>query len=69
MTSAALVRTFAAATLLAASAAAPLRAEDGYDLWLRYRPIADQARLGEYRAAFTSIVVEGTAPSLRPVRD
>ena len=69
MTSAALVRTFAVAALVAASAASPLRAEDGYDLWLRYRPIADQARLGEYRAAFTQIVVQGTAPSLRPVRD
>ena len=28
--------------------------EDGYDLWLRYRRVADAARLAEYRAAYRS---------------
>ena len=43
--------------------------EDGYDLWLRYRLVADAARLAEYRAAITNIVVEGDSPTLRAARD
>jgi alpha-glucuronidase len=43
--------------------------EDGYDLWLRYRPVADASRLAEYRAAITAIVIEGDSPTLRAVRD
>jgi alpha-glucuronidase len=47
--------------------AAPARAEDGYDLWLRYRPMeaADQAR---YRPLATAIVSEGNSPSLGAAR-
>jgi alpha-glucuronidase len=66
---AALARTLALLALLAAGAATPLRAEDGYELWLRYRLVADQARLREYRDAFSHVVVEGNAATLRPVRD
>ena len=43
--------------------------EDGYDLWLRYRLVADASRLAEYRAAITSIVIEGDSPTLRAARD
>ncbi len=43
--------------------------EDGYDLWLRYRLVADASRLAEYRAAITDIVIEGDSPTLRAVRD
>jgi alpha-glucuronidase len=45
------------------------RAEDGYDLWLRYPRVSDPARLAEYRAAATQIVVGGDSPSLRAARD
>ena len=45
------------------------RAEDGYDLWLRYRLVADAARLAEYRAAIRRLVVEGDSPTLRAARD
>jgi alpha-glucuronidase len=45
------------------------RAEDGYDLWLRYPRVSDPARLAEYRAAATQIVVAGDSPSLRAARD
>ncbi|MBN2351106.1 MAG: alpha-glucuronidase [Spirochaetales bacterium] len=40
--------------------------EDGFELWLRYRPIADPARLAEYRGAVTAIMVEnrGSSPTL-----
>src|SRR5256885_16666871 len=52
-------------------AAAPPRpaAEDGYDLWLRYRLVGDSGRLAEYRAALTHLVVEGDSPTLRAARD
>jgi len=48
---------------------APLRAEDGYDLWLRYRRIDDAALLSEYRAAATQLVTGGDSPTLRAARD
>jgi len=40
----------AAGALLLASAAAPLRADDGYDLWLRYVPVSDAARMARWRS-------------------
>src|SRR5437763_312336 len=47
----------------------PRAAEDGYDLWLRYRLVGDAGRLAEYRAALTQLVVEGDSPTLRAARD
>ena len=43
--------------------AIPARAEDGYDLWLRYRPI-EAAAQAQYRPLATAIVSEGNSPSL-----
>src|SRR3954463_14935005 len=48
--------------------AAPARAEDGYDLWLRYRPMAVSA-LAPYRPGATAIVAEGTSATLDAARD
>ncbi|GAB3425383.1 alpha-glucuronidase family glycosyl hydrolase [Flindersiella endophytica] len=39
--------------------------EDGYDLWLRYRTIADGEVLQQYRAAFDHVVVQGDHDVLR----
>ena len=50
-------------------ACSPLRAEDGYRLWLRYLPVADPVRLREYRAAITHLVVQGDSPTLNAARD
>ena len=36
-------------------------AEDGYDLWLRYRPV-EAAAQARYRAAATAIVAPGRLP-------
>src|SRR4051794_32309236 len=49
--------------------AAPLSAEDGYDLWLRYVKVADAARLAAYRVAVTQLVVAGDSPTMNATRD
>ncbi|WP_243451146.1 alpha-glucuronidase family glycosyl hydrolase [Sphingosinicella sp. CPCC 101087] len=46
---------------------APAAAEDGYDLWLRYRTVEPQWQEG-YRTAATAIVVEGESPTLAAAR-
>jgi alpha-glucuronidase len=43
--------------------------ESGYDLWLRYHRIGDPARWREYRAALTSLVIQGDSPTLAAARD
>ena len=62
-------RRVAAAALVLASAAAPLRADDGYDLWLRYPAVDNPVRLAEYRAAISHLVLEGGSASLAAARD
>jgi alpha-glucuronidase len=49
--------------LAAAGLSSPALAEDGYDLWLRYRPL-EAAVLSQYRPLATAIVSEGSSPSL-----
>jgi alpha-glucuronidase len=44
------------------------RAEDGYDLWLRYRPV-EAAWLGRYRPHARALVVAGASPTLDAARD
>nr|WP_277929880.1 alpha-glucuronidase family glycosyl hydrolase [Lysobacter sp. M15] len=39
-----------------------LRAEDGYELWLRYRPV-ESAHSGEYRGAAMQLVAAATTPT------
>ena len=50
---------------LLADAAPRPRAEDGHELWLRYRRVDDLARLREYRHGLTALVVGGDSPVLR----
>jgi alpha-glucuronidase len=69
MTSTVLVRVPALLCLLLASTSSTLRAEDGYELWLRYRLVSDHVRLQEYRAAFSQLVIGGDSPTMRAVRD
>jgi len=61
-----LARLVAGGLLVLAPAVA--RGEDGYELWLRYRPIGDAARLAGARAASAQVVVEGDSPTLRAAR-
>ncbi|HUG72450.1 MAG TPA: alpha-glucuronidase family glycosyl hydrolase [Steroidobacteraceae bacterium] len=48
-------------------AAAPARAEDGYDLWLRYAALTP-AQAQPYRARATQLVVAATTPTLTAAR-
>ncbi|BBD96906.1 alpha-glucuronidase [Sphingobium amiense] len=51
-------------SVVAAAALAPVaRAEDGYDLWLRYRPV-EAARSTDIAARTTGIVTSGDSPTL-----
>jgi alpha-glucuronidase len=42
-------------------------AEDGYELWLRYPPVADAVRLRQYQAAVTAVLVEGRSATAQAV--
>jgi alpha-glucuronidase len=57
------------ALLLALCFALPARAEDGYELWLRYHPI-EREHVGAYRAAASEIVVSASpSPTIAAARD
>jgi alpha-glucuronidase len=43
--------------------------EDGYQLWLRYRPVTHAPTLAVYRTALTQAVVEAPSPTLRAARE
>ena len=43
----------------------PLRGEDGYELWLRYRVVGNAARLAEYRGAVRALEIDESTPTLR----
>ena len=45
-----------------------LRAEDGHELWLRYRLVKDTTRLREYRSALSQLVVPGRSARLDVAR-
>src|SRR5690349_10461241 len=63
-----LLRLLLLAALLVPATASALKAEDGYELWLRYHTLTDAARLREYRAALTQLVVPGSSATLRAAR-
>ncbi|HYD37133.1 MAG TPA: alpha-glucuronidase family glycosyl hydrolase, partial [Allosphingosinicella sp.] len=48
----------------AAVAAAPAAAEDGYDLWLRYRPLAPELQR-RYAPSLAQLSVTGSSPTLK----
>ena len=43
-------------------------ADDGYDLWLKYRKVDDEALLTRYRKAIASVIVPGKSGTLRIIR-
>ena len=70
MSRSSLLRPLLAALVLLLLSAGALRAEDGYELWLRYPLVSDAARLREYRAAATEVVIDaGGSATLAAARD
>jgi alpha-glucuronidase len=45
------------------------RAEDGYELWLRYVTVSDADLLAHYRASITELVFAGGSPTLETARE
>jgi alpha-glucuronidase len=50
-------------------ASSPAVAEDGYELWLRYRLVDDDDLRDEYRGAFRTIITQGESPTLDAARN
>lgn len=63
-----LMASAAAVLALATALATAARAEDGYGLWLRYRPV-EAAQAAAYRAAASELVVADGSPTLTVARD
>ncbi len=57
------LRLLAAASVALCLTAGLARAEDGYDLWLRYKPV-ETAALPAYRSHATTIVAAGSSPTV-----
>lgn len=56
-------------TLLVVLTASTLWAEDGYDLWLRYKPVENKTRLTSYRQLVTAIQVNGNSATLQAAKE
>ena len=59
------LRGFVIAVLLVGFSSGSARAEDGYELWLRYQPVSDAVLLKQYRSSVTSLIVSGDSPTAR----
>lgn len=46
-----------------------LHAEDGYDLWLRYKPVRNAQQMIAYRQAISAVMISGKSPILDAVRE
>jgi alpha-glucuronidase len=55
-------------TVLIVFAPALAQAEDGYDLWLRYRPVEASAQ-ASYRATATALLPRGDSPTIKAATD
>ena len=51
------------------SIASIVKAEDGYDLWLRYKPVTTKELLNSYRTIFKNISIEGSSQTIQIIRD
>jgi alpha-glucuronidase len=61
-------RLLAWAALLLTAAPRVARAEDGYELWLRYVRVTDHALLNEYRGSLARVVVNGSSLTIAAAR-
>lgn len=61
-------RAFAQSSVAGAAPQAIPPNEDGHELWMRYRVVSDSVRLAEYRRAISTIVTDGSSPTLDAAR-
>ena len=54
--------------LLVSLAPTYLKAENGYDLWLRYQPVSNKILLASYKQQITGIVISGSSPTMEAVK-
>ncbi|MEO8624879.1 MAG: alpha-glucuronidase family glycosyl hydrolase, partial [bacterium] len=64
-----MIRSLLIACSLLLTAIRPAAADNGSELWLRYRLVADAALRAQYRAVLAQIVVDGNSPTLQAARD
>ena len=55
------------AAVLILCAASTAHAEDGYELWLRYQPVASFRLLNQYRNTVNAVLIGGDSPTMRAV--
>src|SRR6476646_6461458 len=65
----AMPRRFLLLFVLLASMPRVATAEDGSELWLRYKVVADATLRARYKAAITQVVVDGDTPTLQAARE
>jgi alpha-glucuronidase len=46
-----------------------VKAEDGYDLWLRYKPIENNVLLNSYRLLLSQIVIDNNSSTFQVIKD
>ena len=64
-----MLRRYLIACVLVALTSRSSLAEDGSELWLRYRLVSNPALRAEYRMALRTILVDGDSPTLRAARE
>jgi alpha-glucuronidase len=47
----------------------PLYADDGYELWMKYKKIENANRLTEYQQSISSVIIEGQTQTCRIIQD
>ncbi|HWV64914.1 alpha-glucuronidase family glycosyl hydrolase, partial [Chitinophaga sp.] len=45
------------------------KGENGYELWLRYKPVSNKAQLASYRENITGIITDGSSATMKIVRE
>ena len=45
------------------------KGENGYDLWLRYKPVTNKALLTSYRENITTIIADGSSATMKIVKE
>ena len=46
-----------------------IRAEDGYELWLRYKPIENKTLLASYRSFFKEVILNGNSATIQVIKN